>query len=267
MSPARSRRPKLNDNSRSRLKNLAEQEDTSPMRSIHRYFFPSLPDNYSLRKKIQISKNASKLGFIYDLSQDFSSVLMCGVYITTTYLDSYRAIQNIFNIDITISAYVLVDIILNWYLYGSIMYILQFAAIIDMLSVFPTVFSVLYIIVFRQNMSAFMSQLMGTLRLIRVIRIFKTLRFFYSVRRAMLKLVLTMFTLIFITSGILQFFESDYKQRPLDCQFINRHTDWLPSCSNVMPARDMLACDCESVGCHALYGVRMSVCVSGGGGG
>jgi hypothetical protein len=242
-SPGKSRRPKLNDNSRSSLRNQTKDEGAaSAVQFLHRYFFPSMPDNYSLRKKIQLTKNASSVGFMYDLSQDFTSLLMCGVYVVSTYYDSYKAVRNIFAIDLAITAYV-------WY-------VLKFTAIVDIVSVFPTFFGVVYVIIFNRNMSFFTSQLISTLRLIRVIRIFKTLRFFYSVRRAVLKLVLTLFTMIFVTAGIVQFFESDYKQNMIvDCQYINKNTDWLPSCSRVVPNAELLDCDCEHENCRPLYDV------------
>jgi hypothetical protein len=108
----------------------------------------------------------------------------------------------------------------------------------------------------KQPLTVFMSQLITTLRLIRVIRTFKTLRFFYSIRRAQIKLALTLFCMIFISAGIVQFCENDYLQRFIDCEFINKNTHWLPSCSHNTPYDELIeACDCAKNNCGRLYGV------------
>lgn len=245
---------------RSKLVNAPRTDkNVSKLQFLHRYFFPGMPDNYSLRKKLQITKNTSQIGVIYDMSQDFCSVLMCGVYVLNTYYDSYEAVHNIFDMDVAITAYVLVDILFNWYLHGSAAYFLKFTAIVDLISVFPTFFGATYSILFRQNMSVFMAQMISTLRLIRVIRIFKTLRFFYSIRRAEMKLGLTLFCMIFVTAGIVQFCENDYRQRFIECEFINRNTHWLPSCSHNTPADELVACDCAENNCGRLYAVSFHI--------
>lgn len=221
---------------------------------VHRLLFPNLPEQYPFRKKLQISKNTTRVGLAYDLSQDFSSVLMCAVFIASTYYKSYAAVHTIFIMDISISIYVLMDILFNLYLVGS-RFLGDIRFIVDFLAIFPTFFLTVYAILLGRKLSFFYSQLISTLRLIRVIRIFKTLRFFHSMRKAVLKLIMTMTCFIFICSGLFQFFENDVPQNDYDCQYINVDTNFQPSCSEVMPANEMGDCDCERFQCHPLYDI------------
>ena len=224
---------------------------------IHNILFPNLPEQYPFRKKLQISKNTTRIGLIYDLCQDFCSVLMCAVFVASTYYKSYAAVHTIHVMDISISIFVLVDILFNTYLIGK-RFLLDVRCMVDLLAIFPTFFVTFVDVVWGRTLSSFYTQLISTLRLIRVIRIFKTLRFFHSMRKAVLKLLMTFCCFIFICSGLFQFFENDVPQRDYECQFINADTDWQPSCSEVMPGHEMGDCDCTSYNCEPLYDVRVS---------
>lgn len=228
---------------------------------IHRILFPNLPEQYPFRKKLQISKNTTRIGLAYDLSQDFCSVLMCAVFVASTYYKSFEAVHMIYFMDMSISLYVLVDILFNMYLIGKV-FLMDIRCIVDSLSIFPTLFITIYVVILGQKLSFFYTQLISTLRLIRVIRIFKTLRFFHSMRKAVLKLVMTLSCFIFICSGLFQFFENDMGQDDYSCQFITEDTNWRPSCSEVMPADDMTSCDCHDYNCEALYDVRLFAMVA-----
>ena len=227
---------------------------------IHRMLFPNLPEQYPFRKKLQISKNTTRIGLAYDLSQDFCSVLMCAVFVASTYYKSYAAVHTIYFMDISISVYVLVDILFNTYLIGK-SFLLDIRCLVDVLAIFPTFFVTVYVVIWGRKLSFFYTQLISTLRLIRVIRIFKTLRFFHSMRKAVLKLAMTFSCFIFICSGLFQFFENDLPQNDYDCQFINEDTDWQASCSEVMPAAEMGDCDCVDFNCEPLYDVRLDYTV------
>jgi hypothetical protein len=224
---------------------------------IDQYLFPNLPEHYSLRKKLQITKNNTSIGFFYDLSQDFCTILMCSVYITSTYFYQYTILQNIQWIEMILTLYIFLDILLGYYLLGSLNYFLEFHSMIDLLSVTPFFFDLICRYLIRQNFGYSFIQGIRTLRLVRVIRMFKTLRFFYSTRRAELKLFLTLACLVFIIAGLFQYLESNLKQKDYECQYISSSTNWLPSCSNMMPSDEMIECDCEQHSCTAYYDVRI----------
>ena len=221
---------------------------------INKVLFPNLPEQYPFRKKLQISKNTTRVGLMYDLTQDFCSVLMCAVFVASTYYKSHAAVRVMYYLDISISIYVLVDVLFNLYLIGW-NFLVDIRCIVDILAVFPTFFITIYVVVAGMKLSYFYTQLISTLRLIRVIRIFKTLRFFHSMRKAILKLLMTFCCFIFICSGLFQFFENDVPQMDYHCQNINADTNWQPSCSEVMPATEMSFCDCDSYNCEPLYDV------------
>ncbi len=232
----------------------AKRREKMIEKMVHNLFFPNLPEQYPFRKKLQISKNTTSIGLFYDLSQDFCSVLMCAVFVASTYYKSYDAVRAIYYMDITISMLVLIDMCFNLYLIGT-RFLVDIRCIVDFLAIFPTFFLTVYAILLGRKLSFFYTQLISTLRLIRVIRIFKTLRFFHSMRKAVLKLVMTLSCFIFICSGLFQFLENDVPQNDYDCKYINYDTDYQPSCSEVMPARDMTSCDCEVYKCHPLYDI------------
>jgi hypothetical protein len=234
---------------------IENQKFKSSPTFFDKYLFPNLPDHYSLRKKIQITKNNTSLGFFYDLSQDFCTLLMCSVYITSTYFYQYSIIQNIQWIEMILSLYIFFDLLLGWYLSGHTSYFFEFHSIIDTLSVAPFFFDIICRYFIQQNFGYSFLQGIRTLRLVRVLRMFKTLRFFYSTRRAELKLFLTLACLVFIIAGLFQYLESNLQQRDYECQYIGENTDWEPSCSNMMPAEEMIECDCAKHGCTAYYDV------------
>ena len=246
-----------------RMKTIPMEEEVADEKTSHspslfdQYLFPNLPDHYSLRKKIQITKNNTSLGFFYDLSQDFCTILMCSVYITTTYFYQYNVIQNTLWIEMILTTYIFFDLLLGWYLIGTLSYFFEFNAIVDTLSVAPFVFDIICRFFIRRNFGYSFIQGVRTLRLVRVIRMFKTLRFFHSTRRVELKLFLTLACLVFIIAGLFQYLESNLKQRDYECQYIGKHTDWEPSCSNTMPADEMISCDCAEHGCTSYYDVSL----------
>lgn len=224
---------------------------------IDQYLFPNLPDHYSLRKKIQITKNNTSLGFFYDLSQDFCTLLMCSLYITSTYSYKYEVLVNIQWMEMILTLYIFFDLLLGWYLIGTFSYFFEFNAIVDTLSVAPFFFDIICRYFIKRNFGYSFIQGVRTLRLVRVIRMFKTLRFFHSTRRAELKLFLTLACLVFIIAGLFQYLESNLQQRDYDCQYIGRYTNWKPSCSNTMPAEDMIDCDCVTHECMSYYDVSI----------
>jgi hypothetical protein len=124
-------------------------------------------------------------------------------------------------------------------------------------SVAPFIFDLVCRFLIQQNFGYSFIQGIRTLRLIRVVRMFKTLRFFHSARRVELKLLLTLACNVFICAGMFQYLESDLRQRKYECQYISERTNWKPSCSNVMPADEMLSCDCEEYRCRSFYDVSL----------
>lgn len=224
---------------------------------IEKYLFPNLPDHYTLRKKIQITKNNTSIGFFYDLSQDFCTILMCSLYIISSYFHDYIILLNIQKIDKILSGYVFYDLLLGWYLSGDISYFFEFTAIVDTLSVAPFIFDLICRYLIQKNFGYSFVQGIRTLRLIRIIRMFKTLRFFHSARRIELRLVLTLTSLVFIIAGLFQYLEADLAQRTYECQFIGKHTNWEPSCSSTMPADEMISCDCAEYHCTYFYDVSL----------
>lgn len=216
--------------------------------SLSRILFPGLPEHYPLRKKISITKTNSTLGSAWDILQILLSVFACIMYIADTYVSDYHG-ETAFNLSETIiTQFFMVDFLLNWYLDGTFSYLGQYMTLIDIVTILPVY---LTLITGTKSSSLGFLRFVRILRLVRIFRTFKALRSLSGVKRQLLSLSLTLLSMTFLAAGLVQLMENDIEQYRYDCQYVNDHTLWQPSCSPSYPAD--AACDCEENNCKAYY--------------
>lgn len=226
---------------------------------MQRFLFPDMPEHYSLAKKLHITKFNTILGARYILTFDAISILLCFVYLIQVRNHSYFAVQATFVTETFLVLCIFIDTLISCYI--SRVYVKSIHFVIDAITVFPTVFILLYVMAARRKLTYYHHEYVSLLKLVRILRLFRTLhRFNNRFHRSLFKLFLTFASLVFIASGLLRLFENVLAQVDIECQFIGRETSWSPSCSEFIPAEEMTYCDCDENRCVYFYDVRAVQC-------
>jgi hypothetical protein len=221
---------------------------------MNKLFFSNLPDHYPLSKKLYIAKHNSKFGAWYINFVDLIAVILCFEFLIAGQTHSFLAVRVIFLLETILVLFLFLDSFVSCYI--SRQYMKTKSFLMDVITVFPTVFVLVYVVIARRRLTYYEYELLSLLKLVRVLRLFQTLHLFkIRFQRIVFKLVLTFASLTFIASGFLHLFENVIVQGQLDCQHINAETDWQPSCSEVTPANEMTYCDCLDNKCEFLYDV------------
>ena len=221
---------------------------------LNKFFFPHLPEHYSLSKKLYILKHNSHGGKWYKRMMDVISVLLCILFLIGKQHHNYHAIHIIFALETTLIGFILVDTLLNCYIARQ--YVTTMSFIIDICTIFPTMGVVLYVFIAGMKMTYYEYEYLGLVKLAWILRLFRTLSSIkLRFQRSIFKLFLTFACLAFIASGFLNVFENVFPQNELECQYVNSDTNWKPSCSEVTAADEMTYCDCEDNNCEVLHDV------------
>jgi hypothetical protein len=218
---------------------------------IHAWLFPGMPEHYPLKKKLLLAKANSTLGTAWDFSLIFMSLFACTLYVAGLYDSSYEAVQVYNMAEIIYTEFFLVDFSFNWFTcQSSYRFFTDPLTIVDVLTIAPV-----YIGLAagnKTNLAIF--RFVRILRLIRILRAFRLLAGLSGIRRQMITLVLTLLSLIFLASGIVQLMENDvYQQLFLQCNYISNYTAWTPSCDPGNATFYSSDCDCQENYCYAAY--------------
>lgn len=246
-------RAKIRDRRRSSVKNIGSLVERPPCHKIvaatmSRILFPGLPEYYPFHKKLLISRTNSITGIVWDVIQILSTGTLCAVYVVSTYPLPAFMYQNIINIEIILTQLFMVDFLLNLYLYYSLAHIINWETWIALISLLPVYLS--FGIRIRSTSLDFL-RCLRIMNLLRLLRSFKPLKGISGVRRQVMTLVLTLFSMIFLAAGVVQLMENNVNQYDLQCQYINHRTDWQPSCSPWEPLEEN--CDCSINSCRSMY--------------
>ena len=210
------------------------------------FLFPGLPSHYPLRKKILIARSTTPTGANWDVLMIVLPLLICCMYVTTTYIKNLQVVQAFYIVDVIITQLFLIDFLILWYTSYSWQFWIDFVTLIDILSILPVYVSLIYPDNYA-TLSFF--QTLRVLRLVRIFKSFKWLRNLSGVRRQVLNLTVTLCCTIFLAAGLVQIIENIYNTG--DCGYINEATNWEPSCSGTAPAA--YDCDCEYYSCSSYY--------------
>ena len=222
--------------------------------TIHSFVFPGLPEHYPLKKKMLISKTNSFFGAAWDINQVILSLVACALYVAELYSPNYDAIQWYGLLEMIFTQFFLVDFLFNWYISpGFFSYFLDPLVLVDVLTIAPIYINMIIDGGQKANLSIF--RFVRILRLIRILRAFRLLSGMSGVKRQLITLVLTLLSLIFLASGIVQLMENDVVQQLyLDCNFISEATLYEPSCSISRYMYNDTSCDCRENNCIKTWG-------------
>jgi hypothetical protein len=166
--------------------------------TFSQFLFPGLPDHYPLRKKIQITKQTSTGGMVWDILQIVLAVLSCIQYVIETYMTDYESAVCFKYIELVFTQFFAIDFILNWYISSSWRFLIDPLTIVDVLTILPVYLTLL---TGEQSTNLGFLRFVRILRLIRVFRTFKALRNMNGIRRQMLSLSLTLLCMTFLAAG------------------------------------------------------------------
>jgi len=218
--------------------------------------FAGLPHHYPLRKKVKIAKQNFLIGISWDLMQLSLAFLACAVYVVSQYPLSLGMTNGLFSTDVIITQFFLLDFFLNWYIHGTFCdFFTEWITMVDILTIIPVYFSLI------DTRSSVLS-ILRCLRILRLIRVFqgiKWVREMGGVQRQIISLLITIVSIVFLATSVVQYVENDIHQFAYDCEYINRQTEFEPSCSPVMTVAAYLAesssntCDCAANSCESKY--------------
>jgi Ion transport protein len=198
---------------------------------FHAYVFPGLPEHYPLKKKLIMTKAKSYFGTVWDINQIMLALLACAMYVAELSVHDYDSLVVYSITEIVITQFFLVDFLFNWFVsHSSASFFTEPLVIVDIITIAPVYIGLFVGNSKNANLSIF--RFIRILRLVRILRAFRVLRGLSGIQKQMITLVLTLLSLIFLASGVIQLFENDVKQQmELSCNYINAATNWRPSCS------------------------------------
>jgi hypothetical protein len=209
--------------------------------AIAQYLFPQLPDSYSLRKKLLVTKTITTGWAIYDLVQIAGILVYVYIYLRLAFQSelTFNSIQSYYIADIFIAQLFMVDFLLYLYMRPTLAYLVDINTIINFGSVIP---SFLQLVPWKNGTVFVALNFLKCMRVIYVLKIAKSMKYMNSLsglRRQVVHLTLLLLIMIIIATGVVHLTENLVDS----CNYINAATDWEPSCTETAPA----AANCECI--------------------
>jgi hypothetical protein len=217
--------------------------------AIAQYLFPELPDSYTLRKKLLVTKTITPGWAIYDLVQIAGILVYVYIYLRLAFQSelTFNSIQNHYIADIFIAQLFVVDFLLYLYMRPTLAYLVDINTIINFGSVIP---SFLQLVPWK-NGTVFVSlNFLKCVRVVYVLKIAKNMKYMNSLsglRRQVVHLTLLLLIMIIIATGVVHLTENLVDS----CKYISAATDWEPSCTESAPAA--ANCECITYDCTPYY--------------
>eukprot|EP00606_Chrysophyceae_sp_TOSAG23-5_P000096 GSChrysophyteH2.ASY1.ANO1.1748.1 assembled CDS len=229
--------------------------------------FPSLPIQYTLRKRLIIHRSVSPLWAAWDTLQMVLITLACGLFIASVYDLDYTMNRRMLITDLVVTQFFLFDFMLNWYMHPKLAYWADFmvcvnvylsvcicvcvcvCVYVDLASMLPVYLS----LVIRTHTLLDFLKCLRVLRLVSVIRNYKPMHNVGGVTRQVVHLVLLLFIMTFLSSCVTQFLENN-TDVTTSCVHIGEATNWEPSCSRHAPPDSECQAECVEEMCFASYG-------------
>lgn len=239
------------------IKDYVEDHVFAPLEEMSNTFwdelFVGIPEHYPFKKKFIIYRTNSQVFAYWDILQIVFVIITCALYAVTRYPLNYDSSYWVFMVEVFVTQFFMVDFLLNLYLQINLAaFLLDHITVIDMLTMLPV-----YLIL--GNAAAGSVNFLRCLRILRLMRMFRTVRAIKNlnpVKRQVVNLAVTLISMIYLAASIVQVVEDDVHQLVLDCRFINRDTNFRPSCSvdrlvtSSTPTGD---CDCVDFNCEPYY--------------
>jgi hypothetical protein len=210
-------------------------------------------DYHTFKHTILHIKYNTVYGLWWDVLLVSMSLGACAMYVMETYWASYQALQRYNFIENVITQFFFVDFVFGWVVtHSTRRYFFKLFTWIDLATIAPVYMK--YMMTGTDggpNLSIL--RFLRILRLIRILKTFRILGDMGGVKRQAVTMSLSLVSLIFLAAGVIHIFENELQQLDFDCQYINRLTDFTPSCDATMPTYNSTDCDCKSNNCAGFY--------------
>ena len=158
------------------MSSLDYQKSTSDdtwAKKISEYFFPGVPHHFPLKKKVMLTKSNSQGGQIWENFQLFITVIVCLIIIIESYAETLETVKVLFWLEVVINQIFIVDLALSFYLQPSIIsFCTSPSTWLDISTIAPV-----YIKIFlREDIYFWAGFLIYFLRILRIMRLFKSVR-------------------------------------------------------------------------------------------
>jgi len=218
--------------------------------SLFDWIIPGRPSHVVMKRRISQYKQLSVFGKLWDAWQIFLSVLACGLYIAESYSTGYTEHQFYTWHDVIVTQFFMLDFIFNWFTaINTKIFFQSLMTIVDVLTIFPVYIS----LATGSDVNLSIFRFIRILRLVRVLRTFRLLGSLSGLKRQLITLSLTLISLVFMAAGVVNVLENDVQQLYFDCQYINKNTNYRPSCDSYTDTFDMDTCDCREKNCVPVY--------------
>lgn len=219
------------------------------------WLIPFHPTHKFVKRTLMYYRNVTIAGTIWDMLQIIAAMITCGMYIAETYTYgnnkiSWSITDDYYYSEQVITYFFLLDFLFTWFISQStLIYFSKFMTYVDILTIIPVFLG--YAVSRARAFSVL--RFLRMLRLVRIGRLFKLLINLNAVHRQIVTLFLTLLSLTFVASGVIQVVENDLKQLTFKCQYISGKTLFEPSCSESKPSFDDPFCDCAKNNCIGSY--------------
>ena len=208
---------------------------------LNRTVFNGTPQNYPFAKKLEIFKRNSFTAGIWDFIMVIGSILLCANYISETYTSTYENQRFYKACENFVTPLIVLDFTVSWIISkDNYLFLASYTFWVDITTIIP---------VFVRNWIDYQGRTdLRILKFPTILRIFGVLRILRSFKKTfglndltnqIVKVCLTMLSLIFVSAAVIEILESDLKQLIFyDCQYSNAATDWEPSCWKSKPGNN-----------------------------
>lgn len=211
--------------------------------------FHLILDYTTIKKWIIDFKYNTIFGTYWDILQVFLSLVSCSIFVSETYVSSYQAVRRYNLIEQIITQFFLADFLLSWFVsVRTTTYFLSPMTWVDLITILPS-----YLIYLQDTPDLSALRFVRILRLIRILRTFRLLGGFSGVKKQMITICLLIMSLTFLAAGIYNLCENDFNQLSYDCKYINKFTNYEPSCDQTRSSYDDPTCDCQKHNCVGKY--------------
>lgn len=226
--------------------------------SVGLWLFPSLPESYSLRKKLTVTKTTTNGWAVYDSIQITLILVYTAFFLCFSFQSNlgYDTIQNLYRADIAVTQVFVLDFALFFYMHPSTSwsYLTSGNTIISIASLIPT-----YLGLVDRSNNTTLPMILVTLnflkctRVLLILKITKSMKYINNLsglRRQVFYLTLSVSIMIILATGLVFLTENMVE----GCRYINAATNWEPSCSEYSPSSGDCNCDLYDCGPYYNYG-------------
>jgi hypothetical protein len=211
-------------------------------------------ERYSLRHQLHLTKYSSPFGTVWEGWLILLSIFACVTYVAQTYRNPFYLVKFYWTVEVFVSQFFAIELIWNTIVAPRwSMHLQNIWTWIDVVTILPIYVSwIAASSAYHVNLSVI--RFARVLRVARVLRSFRIIQSMTGITRQIVKIFLTLASVLFIGAGLILILENDINAYTnSSCHFIGELTNYEPSCFHDRPPVDVDNCDCGRFHCEAWY--------------